>query len=219
MDVMAVEEDAEADVEVAVGCLLVAGGLAGLAIPPSSALAWTIAPQVLVGLGLGLTVDRLTLSAMEARLPQTRHAAWSIAARHVGVVVGLAILTPVFTADLRDVQEPAQEAITAVVLDAPLPPQDKIAVARALGDQLAEQEGEVPDLASAFDGIDVAADPAAVATLERRLVDQVERAATLAFRDSFLLGSGFALLALVTVVVPRRRADDEQTVTDEGVPT
>ena len=50
------------EVEVAVGCFLVAGGLVGLAIPPSADLAWTIAPQALVGLGLGLTVDRLTVA-------------------------------------------------------------------------------------------------------------------------------------------------------------
>ncbi len=37
-----------------------------------------------------------------------------------GSSLGLAILTPVFTADLQDAQEPAQEAITALVLDAPL---------------------------------------------------------------------------------------------------
>ena len=108
------------EVEVAVGCFLVAGGLVGLAILPSADLAWTVAPQALVGLGLGLTVDRLTLHAMELRLPRVRHAGWTIGARHIGVVVGLAILTPVFTADLRDAEVPAQEAITSLVLDAPL---------------------------------------------------------------------------------------------------
>ncbi|MCW2831660.1 MAG: transporter, partial [Aeromicrobium sp.] len=138
------------DVEVAVGCFLVAGGLVALALPPSSDLAWTIAPQALVGLGLGLTVDRLTSQAMQMRLPRARHAGWTISARHVGVVVGLAILTPVFTADLEDAQVPAQEAVTSLVLDAPLRPDDKIAVAQALGDELSEQRDEVPDLHRAF---------------------------------------------------------------------
>ncbi|WP_328596583.1 MFS transporter [Aeromicrobium yanjiei] len=194
------------DVEVAVGCFLVAGGLAALAIPPSAHLAWTIAPQALVGLGLGLTVDRLTSQAMEMRLPRARHAGWTISARHVGVVVGLAILTPVFTADLQDAQEPAQEAITSLVLDAPLPPDDKIAVAQALGDALSDERGQVPDLHPAFASLDV--DPryrAATDQLERDLDSQLERAATWAFRDSFLIGAGIALLALLSSLRLRRR--------------
>lgn len=193
-------------VEVAVGCFLVAGGLAGLALLPSSHLAWTIAPQALVGLGLGLTVDRLTSQAMDLRLPRARHAGWTISARHIGVVVGLAILTPVFTADLEDAQVPAQEAVTSLVLDAPLPPNDKISIARALGEALADQQGQVPDLSRAFATLSFArADRAAAGQLERELNDQLERAATRAFRDSFLIGAGLALAALLTVLWPRRR--------------
>jgi hypothetical protein len=194
------------EVEVAVGCFLIAGGLVGLALLPSADLVWTIAPQALVGLGLGLTVDRLTSHAMELRLPRVEHAGWTIGARHVGVVVGLAILTPVFTADLQDAQEPAQEAIAALVLDAPLKPDDKIAIAQALGRELTAQQGRVPDLHHAFATADL--DPAerpAAAKLERDLDAQLERAATRAFRDSFLIGAGLALLALLTVVAFRRR--------------
>ncbi|AWB94176.1 MFS transporter [Aeromicrobium chenweiae] len=194
------------DVEVAVGCFLVAGGLVGLAVPPSAHLVWTIAPQALVGLGLGLTVDRLTSQAMEMRLPRARHAGWTISARHVGVVLGLAVLTPVFTADLRDAEQPAQEAITSLVLDSPLQPEDKIAVAQALGDALSDQQGQVPDLHSAFATLDVAPqDRPATDRLERDLDAQLERAATWAFRDSFLIGAGIALLALLSSIRLRRR--------------
>jgi hypothetical protein len=194
-----------AEVEVAAGCFLIAGGLVGLAIPPSAHLAWTVAPQALVGLGLGLTVDRLTSQAMEMRLPRVQHAGWTIGARHVGVVVGLAILTPVFTADLQDAQAPAQEAIASLVLDAPLQPRDKIAIAQALGRELSDQQGRVPDLHRAFATADLEPEerPAA-AQLERDLDAQLERAATRAFRDSFLIGAGLALVALLTVIAPRR---------------
>jgi len=193
-------------VEVAAGCFLVAGGLACLAIPPSSDLAWTAAPQALVGLGLGLTVDRLTAQAMEMRLPRVQHAGWTIGARHAGVVLGLAILTPVFTADLQDAQVPAQEAIAALVLDAPLEAADKIEVAQALGRELTDQEGRIPDLHRAFADLDIAPeDRPAADRLERDLDAQLEAAATRAFRDSFLIGAGLALLALLTVLVPGRR--------------
>jgi MFS family permease len=194
------------EVEVASGCFLVAGGLVCLALLPAADLLWTVAPQALVGLGLGLTVDHLTSQAMELRLPRVKHAGWTIGARHAGVVVGLAILTPVFTADLLDAQVPAQEAITSLVLDAPLPPQDKIAVAQALGGELRAQQGRVPDLHAAFAtlDLDLAQQPAAD-RLERDLGAQVERAATRAFRDSFLIGAGLALLALLVVVAPRRK--------------
>jgi hypothetical protein len=190
-----------------VGCFLIAGGLAGLAIPPAADLAWTVAPQALVGLGLGLTVDRLTSQALQLRLPRVQHAGWTIGARHVGVVLGLAILTPVFTADLQDAQTPAQEAITSLVLDAPLLPQDKIALAEALGAELTAQQGRVPDLHHAFATANLRpSERPAAARLERQLDAQLQRAATRAFRDSFLIGAGLALLALLTVVAPRRRA-------------
>ena len=159
-----------------------------------------------MGLGLGLTVDRLTSQAMEMRLPRVRHAGWTIGARHLGVVLGLAILTPVFTADLMDAEVPAQEAITALVLDAPLTSEDKIALAKALGRELLQQQGQVPDLHRAFESVDVEPEEqSALDELERDLDAQLERAATRAFRDSFLIGAGLAVLALLTVAIPRRR--------------
>ena len=194
------------EVEVAVGCFLVAGGLVGLAILPSADVAWTIAPQALIGLGLGLTVDQLTSQAMHLRLPRVEHASWTISARHLGVVLGLAILTPVFVADLQDAQVPAQEAITALVLDSPLTAQDKVSLARQLGNELTNQQGQVPDLHRAFAATDFAPDAhRAAATLERDLDDQLARAATRAFRDSFFVAAGLALLALLTVVAPHGR--------------
>ncbi|NUR61495.1 MAG: MFS transporter [Catenulispora sp.] len=191
--------------QTASGCLLIAGGLAGLALLPSAALAWTIAPQSLVGLGLGLTLDPLTLQAMDGRLPHFLHGSWTIAARHAGVVLGLAILTPVFTADLQSAQPPAKEAITALVLNAPLAPEDKIAIAQGLADRLKEDQGRVPDLDPAFAKLSVpAVEKATAAQLERDLNVQLQRAATHAFGNAFLIGAGLALTALLFLIPLRR---------------
>jgi hypothetical protein len=178
----------------------------GLALLPSADLAWTVLPQVLVGFGLGLTVDRLTTGAMRERLPRAVQGGWTIAARHAGVVFGLAILTPVFTGDLRAAQTPAQEAITALVLDAPVRAQDKVALAQGLSDQLAKQRDRVPNLHPAFAKLDFPAEERPAASeLEGGLNSQLERAAARAFRDSFLVGAGLALAAMASLILIRRR--------------
>jgi MFS family permease len=183
--------------EAVAGSVLIAGGLIGLALLPGAELAWTIAPQVLVGLGLGLSVDSLTAAALRDRIPRALHGGWTIAARHAGVVVGLAILTPIFTADLRHAETPAKEAVASLVLDSPLPASTKIDLANGLGRQLVAERGRVPDLRPAFTNLHVpAAQAATAATLEVDLVDQLERAATRAFRTAFLVAAGLALLAL-----------------------
>ena len=136
--------------EAVAGSVLIAGGLTGLALLPGAKLAWTIAPQVLVGLGLGLSIDSLTAAALRDRIPRALHGGWTIAARHAGVVVGLAILTPIFTADLRHAETPAKEAVASLVLDSPLPASTKLDLADGLGRQLVAERGRVPDLRPAF---------------------------------------------------------------------
>ncbi len=180
------------------GAVLMAGGLAALALPPGAELFWTLAPQALIGLGLGLTIDSLTAVALRDRIPRALHGGWTIAARHAGVVAGLVLLTPVFTADLHAAQAPAEEAIAALVLDAPLSASEKITLAEGLGRRLEGERGRVPDLAPAFEAV-----PAP--QLEAALNDALERAATRAFRDAFLIAAALAALALFPALWLRAR--------------
>jgi MFS family permease len=192
--------------EAVAGSVLIAGGLTGLALLPGAALAWTVAPQLLVGLGLGLSVDSLTAAALRDRFPRALHGGWTIAARHAGVVVGLAILTPIFTADLQNAVTPAKEAVASLVLDAPLPASTKLDLAGRLGRRLVAERGRVPDLRPAFQTLRLPAAQAVPAhTLELALEDQLKRAATQAFRTSFLVAAGLALLALGPALALRDR--------------
>jgi len=193
--------------EAVAGAVLIAGGLAGLALLPGAHLVWTLAPQVLIGLGLGFALDSLTEAALRQRTPRALHGGWTIAARHAGVVIGLAILTPIFTADLRHAETPAKEAIARLVLDAPLPGSTKLELAEHLGRSLAAERDRVPNLRPAFAAVRVPSTQAsAAAALERGLEDQLTRAATRAFRTAFLVAAGLALLALVPALALRDRS-------------
>jgi MFS family permease len=183
------------------GCVLIAGGLATLGVLPGSAWWWTIAPQVLVGAGLGLTLSALTERALHGRSPQAVHGGWTIAARHAGVVVGLLLLTPVFTTALDRNEDRALRAGAAAVLDSAIPPLDKLGVAQDVLAIVRAADREVPDVRQAFDD---RPDDAEYRTLEERLVSELDRAVTTAFSQPFLLAALLALAALIPISVARR---------------
>jgi MFS family permease len=185
----------------ACGCVLIAGGLTALGVLPGSAWWWTIPPQVLVGAGLGLTVSALTERALQGRSPQAVHGGWTIAARHAGVVVGLLLLTPVFTTALDRNEDRALRAGAAAVIDSSIPPLDKLAVAQDVLAIVRAADREVPDVRRAFDE---RPDDEEYRSLEERLVSELDRAVTAAFSRPFLLAALLALAALVPISLARR---------------
>jgi MFS family permease len=192
----------------AAGVILIAGGLAGLGLLPHASVWLTFPPQVLVGIGLALTLSALTEAALEGRAPQAIHGGWTIASRHVGVVAGLLILTPLFTADLETEREQAEQAGTAALLDARIPPTAKIELATRISDRIAEEGDKVPVLDPAFEQLpDDPEERAATLALQDAITDEVDSAATHAFSRSFLLAAAFGLAALLPIALARRRVE------------
>lgn len=179
------------------GSLLVAGGLAALGLMPAAQPYWTLAPQLAIGAGLGLALAALTAASVGGAARIAGPAAGTIAARHAGIVVGLLLLTPIFTADLDRVQAPAERAGLAHVLDAPLSLDAKIAIAQRLDSEINATDGQqLPEIDAAFRGLEV--DPGervALAQLRDDLDDELDRAGTSAFSRSFLVAALLALLA------------------------
>ncbi len=187
------------------GAVLVAGGLAGLGLLPKASIAATFPSQVLVGVGLALVLSALTETALEGRAPQAIHGGWTISARHAGVVAGLLVLTPIFTADLVAQRDAAQQAGTAALLDADLPIATKVGLAQRLDDQLSSEDGKVPAVEPAFDPLpEDPEDRAGALSLKATLEDELDRAATHAFSASFLIAAGFAIASLVPIGLSRR---------------
>ena len=190
----------------AAGAILIAGGLAALGLLPDASVVLTFPPQALVGVGLALTLSALTEAALAGRAPQAIHGGWTIASRHAGVVVGLLLLTPVFTADLETERADAEAAGTAALLDARLSPRAKLDLADRIAKQIDAEGDKVPKVAPAFEPLP--SDPeerTETVALRGQIEDEVDAAATHAFSTSFLIAAAFALAALVPIAIARRR--------------
>jgi hypothetical protein len=189
----------------AAGAILVAGGLGGLALLPKAAVALTVPPQFLVGVGLALVLSALTETALAGRAPQAIHGGWTITARHAGVAIGLLALTPVFTADIAQQRRDAIDAGTAVVLDSRVAPLLKLQLAQRIEDRLEGERGRVPTIGPAFEPLP--SDPedrSDVLVLREELQDQLDRGATHAFSPSFGLAALLGLMALIPIGLARR---------------
>jgi hypothetical protein len=157
-------------------------------------------PQVLAGAGMGLALPALAGELMPERTRQDTARLLSI--RHAGIAVALAALAPLISANLTSTIDTAREQGTAAVLDAPLPPEDKIAIAPDLfgGLNTDDPRGELQDsIAKARTGLD----PGQTTELNHlgdRLDDVVTGAVRSAFRPTFIVTAALALLAALILL-------------------
>jgi MFS family permease len=180
------------------GAILIAGGLAALALLPAAAWGWLVLPQVAIGVGFALSLGALTQDALAGRSPLAIHGGWTLAARHAGVCLGLLILTPIFTGDLVDQQNAAELAGTRLILDSSLSLSQKVSLGSTIVAQVSSASvTRPPNLHPAFRQ---AGDSSEVHRLEGAIQDQIERAVTHAFSSSFLVAALLALLAALPLI-------------------
>ena len=182
------------------GCLLVGGGVGCLALLPAASAWWTVVPQVLAGAGMGMALPALSGELMPER---TRHdVARLLSIRSAGIALALAALAPLISSNLTSTIDSAREQGTAAVLDARLPPQDKIAIAPDLFGSLNTDDprGQLQEsVKSARSDVD-SQDVPELDRLGAKLDDVVTGAVREAFRPTFIVTAVMALLAALILL-------------------
>ena len=182
------------------GCLLVAGGVGCLALLPGASAWWTVIPQVLAGAGMGMALPALSGELIPER---TRHdVARLLSIRSAGIAIALAGLAPLISANLTSTIDSAREQGTAAVLDAHLPPENKIEIAPDLfgGLNTDDPRGELQtSIKHARTGLD-ADQVGELDRLGNRLDHVVTDAVRSAFRPTFIVTAALALLAALVLL-------------------
>lgn len=184
------------------GSALIAAGILALTTLATDAVGWIVLPQVLAGVGMGLTLPALAGELLPEQTP--REAAALLSWRHVGITVALLILAPITSAQLDETVDTVRIEVTALVLDARLPPDDKL---RAIPPALSTLDPEDPrgSLRRALEKesgrfADDGEDAATYAALIERADDTLVAAVDRAFRPAFLITGGLALLAALLAI-------------------
>src|SRR5215211_3547203 len=193
---------ASAALRASAGCALVGGGVLALAVLPGAAAGWVVAPEVLAGVGMGMALPALAGELLPERTPG--QAAWLLAARHAGITLALLLIAPVAAAQLDGAVADVRERGAALILDAKLPPLDKIELAGPLAADLDPVDPR-DTLRAALDAqagrfADDPEEQAEYAALTQRADDTLVAGIDGAFRIAFLIAGGLALLGAVAVL-------------------
>jgi predicted MFS family arabinose efflux permease len=189
----------------AAGAVLLAAGLAVLALISQRQPGLVVLALALCGSGLGLAFPGLTRAALETSGSPVGRAAKTVAARDAGLILGLLVLTPVFVNQLNAAPDQATRDVAKALFSAPIPVVMKFELVPGLTHayKIAPQS-RPPDLGPAFEQVSAnasAAQRVELALLEQRLNLIVNRAATHAFKRPFAYAAAFALLVLPLLAV------------------
>jgi hypothetical protein len=130
-----------------------------------------------------------------------------VAARHLGLVVGLVLVAPTLATGIDRAADRAAEAGAGVVLDAPIAPRAKLQLGLDVANALeSAPRASVPDFGPAFDaarGRD-STQATELTTTEQRLGERVRAVLERGFRASLWICVALALLACVPIAWPAR---------------
>jgi MFS family permease len=189
-----------AETRAAAGCLLVAGGVGTLALLPAASAWWTVLPQLLAGLGMGMALPALSGELIAERTRED--VARLLTIRHAGIALALALLAPIISANLDSTIADAREQGTAALLDARLPPEEKITLAPQMfagintDDPRGQLERSIDETRSGLEGEEASE----IEQLGDRLDDVVTGAVRAAFRVAFIVTAALALAAALVLL-------------------
>jgi predicted MFS family arabinose efflux permease len=186
------------------GSILLAAGLAALALLPASSAAYAVPALAFCGAGFGLAVPPLIrASVVDGDLG--RSATLSVGARHLGLVLGLVAIAPVLASTVSTAGARATVSATATILDARLPISAKVPIALGLRDEFARaKDGEIPDLSKPFNDAGAGSDQQVRAARDQ-LLTAVRAPLTRSFRPGFAIAALFAAAAVLPAFLFRRR--------------
>src|SRR3954454_16422164 len=185
----------------AAGALLLGAGTLCLAFLPDASVAWTFVPQLLAGAGVGLALPALSGELVPERT--AGESARLLTVRHAGIVAVLAAVAPVVSHQLDTATHTARLRGISLVLDARMPPQDKLPLAPALLTSVKSdnpREGlrkAIDDARSGFTGDE----RATFDTLAHHADDTLVAAVGDAFNEAFLVAGALGLLAASVLLV------------------
>jgi hypothetical protein len=185
------------------GVVVLAGGLVGLALLPSRSsviAAWALAS---CGFGLGLTLPELVRLGLSDRGDPVTSGSWSVGVRHLGLVLGLLVLTPLLSHDLTVAADRVRDAGAARLLDAPLSIGTKLDLAAELERRV--RDGSVTPSALLAPLREREASAPQLTEVRHTLEGLIASSLTRGFRRGFALAAALALLALVPIALIRRR--------------
>jgi Major Facilitator Superfamily len=186
----------------AAGCLLVGGGVIALALLPEPKLVWTLVPQALAGVGMGMALPSLAGGLLPER--DSADAAALLTLRHLGIAVILAVLAPIASHNLTTATEHARERGVALILDAPLDPLEKIKLAPALlkGVDTQDPRAGLRNAVAAHRSDVAEGERATYDKLGERADETLTDAVAEAFRAAFIVTGALALIAALLLVLP-----------------